>query len=131
MGALLLSYGVGDGSGRCTLKCESNDATKTANSSGLTDFDVTIFDAASGQMRTTATGSTGGPMGLLSTAGGVLFGNDGGGNFVAYDAATGRPLWHAGLNTNTSNGPETFLLDGRQFVVVGAWDALYAFALQN
>ena len=35
-------------------------------------------------------------MGLLSTAGGLLFGNDGGGNFVAYDAATGKPLWHAG-----------------------------------
>jgi alcohol dehydrogenase (cytochrome c) len=82
-------------------------------------------------LATTATGSTGGPMGLLSTAGGLLFGNDGGGNFVAYDAATGRPLWHAGLNTNTSNGPETFLLDGRQFVVVGAADALYAFALQQ
>ena len=49
----------------------------------------------------TATGPTGGPMGLLSTAGGVLFGNDGGGNFVAYDALTGKPLWHAGLGTNT------------------------------
>jgi alcohol dehydrogenase (cytochrome c) len=79
----------------------------------------------------TATGSTGGAMGLLSTAGGLLFGNDGGGNFVAYDAATGRPLWHAGLGTNTSNGPETFLLDGRQYVVVGAGDALYAFYLQQ
>jgi alcohol dehydrogenase (cytochrome c) len=55
------------------------------------------------------TGRTqGGAVGLLSTAGGLLFGNDGGGNFVAYDAATGKPLWHAGLGTNTSNGPETF-----------------------
>ena len=71
------------------------------------------------------------PMGLLSTAGGLLFGNDGGGNFVAYDAATGKPLWHAGLGTNTSNGPETFLLDGRQYIVVGAGDSLYAFALQQ
>jgi alcohol dehydrogenase (cytochrome c) len=76
-------------------------------------------------------GSLGGAMGLLSTAGGLLFGNDGGGNFVAYDAATGRPLWHAGLGTNTTNGPQTFLLDGRQFVVVGAGDALYAFTLQR
>jgi len=40
-------------------------------------------------------------------------------------------LWHAGLGTNTSNGPQTFLLDGRQFVVVGAGDALYAFTLQR
>ena len=79
----------------------------------------------------TANGSQGGPMGLLSTAGGLLFGNDGGANFVAYDAATGKPLWHAGLGVNTSNGPQTFLLDGRQFVVVGAGDALYAFTLQR
>ena len=59
----------------------------------------------------------------------ALFGNDGGGNFVAYDPATGRPLWHAGLGVNSSNGPQTFLVDGRQYVVVGAGDALYAFAL--
>jgi acido-empty-quinoprotein group A len=77
----------------------------------------------------TATGSGGGPMGLLSTAGKLLFGNDGGGNFVAYDAATGKPLWHAGLGTNTSNGPQTFLLDGRQYVTVGAGDQLFAFTL--
>ncbi len=77
-----------------------------------------------------AGGPSGGPMGLLSTAGGLLFGNDGAGNFVAYDAATGKPLWHAGLGANTSNGPQTFLLDGRQYVVVGAGDSLFAFALQ-
>jgi alcohol dehydrogenase (cytochrome c) len=75
-------------------------------------------------------GAAGGPMGLLSTAGGLVFGNDGGGNFVAYEAATGKPLWHAGLGTNTSNGPQTFLLDGKQYVVVGAGDTLYAFSLQ-
>jgi hypothetical protein len=36
----------------------------------------------------------------------------------------------SGLGRNTRNGPQTFLLDGRQFVFVGAGDALYAFALQ-
>src|SRR5438094_358102 len=71
----------------------------------------------------TANGSTGGAMGLLSTAGGLLFGNDGGSNFVAYDPLNGKPLWHAGLGVNTSNGPQTYLLDGRQFVVVGVGDA--------
>jgi alcohol dehydrogenase (cytochrome c) len=75
-------------------------------------------------------GSPGGPpSGLLSTAGKLLFGNDGGGNFVAFDPLTGKPLWHVGLGTNTSNGPETYLLDGRQYVVVGAGDTLYAFTL--
>ena len=51
-------------------------------------------------------------------------------NFVAYDPLNGKPLWHAGLGVNTSNGPQTYLLDGRQFVVVGAGDTLYAFSLQ-
>jgi acido-empty-quinoprotein group A len=78
-----------------------------------------------------AWGAGGGSMGLLSTAGKLLFGNDGGGNFVAYDAATGNPLWHAGLGNNTTNGPQTFLLDGRQYVVVGAGDQLFAFTLQQ
>jgi alcohol dehydrogenase (cytochrome c) len=50
---------------------------------------------------------------------------------VAYDAATGNPLWHAGLGNNTTNGPQTFLLDGRQYVVVGAGDQLFAFTLQQ
>ena len=70
-------------------------------------------------------------MGLLSTSGGLLFGNDGANNFVAYDASNGKPLWHASLGATTSNGPQTFEVDGRQFIVVGAGDTLYAFALQQ
>jgi alcohol dehydrogenase (cytochrome c) len=72
-----------------------------------------------------------GAVGLLSTAGGLLFGGDNGGNFVAWDAATGKPLWHAGVGASTSNGPQTFMLDGRQYVVVGAGDTLLAFTLNQ
>jgi alcohol dehydrogenase (cytochrome c) len=71
-----------------------------------------------------------GAQGLLSTAGNLLFGGDGNGNFIAYNAKTGKPLWHAGLNVNHSNGPSTWMLDGRQYVIVGAGDTLYAFVLQ-
>jgi alcohol dehydrogenase (cytochrome c) len=39
-------------------------------------------------------------------------------------------LWHAGLNVNHSNGPSTWMLDGKQYVIVGAGDTLYAFVLQ-
>ncbi|HEY4084987.1 MAG TPA: PQQ-binding-like beta-propeller repeat protein [Bryobacteraceae bacterium] len=55
-----------------------------------------------------------GVQGLLSTAGGLLFGGDKSGNFVAYDAATGKTLWHSALTGSPSNGPETFLVDGQQ-----------------
>ena len=70
-----------------------------------------------------------GAQGLLSTAGGLLFGTDGAGNFIAFDPKTGNPLWHAGIG-NDSNAPITYMLDGRQYVVVGAGDALFAFYLQ-
>ena len=36
-------------------------------------------------------------MGLLTTAGRLLFSGDGAGNFVAFDPANGKPLWHSRL----------------------------------
>ena len=74
------------------------------------------------------TGAGGGANGLLSTAGRLLFAADAGGNFVARDAANGRPLWHARIGT-VSNAPETYVLDGRQYVLVAAGDSLYAFTI--
>jgi alcohol dehydrogenase (cytochrome c) len=67
--------------------------------------------------------------GLLATAGNLLFAGDAVGNFVAFDAASGGPLWRAGLHAAISNGPITYQLDGIQYVVVAANDTLYAFAL--
>jgi alcohol dehydrogenase (cytochrome c) len=64
----------------------------------------------------------------LSTAGDLLFGADAAGNLVARDAANGRPLWHTMLG-QVSNAPETYELDGRQYVLIAATDTLYAFAL--
>ena len=50
-------------------------------------------------------------------------------NFVAMDTATGKPLWHVDLAASVSNGPMTYELDGTQYVVVGAGDTLYGFAM--
>jgi alcohol dehydrogenase (cytochrome c) len=58
----------------------------------------------------------------------LLFCGDPSGNFIALDPGSGKPLWHAGLHTTTSNGPITYELDGVQYVVVGAGDSLYAFS---
>jgi alcohol dehydrogenase (cytochrome c) len=68
--------------------------------------------------------------GLLSTAGNLLFAGDSANNFVAFDAATGQPLWHSGLHTSITNGPITYELDGTQYVVVAANDSVYAFRLK-
>jgi alcohol dehydrogenase (cytochrome c) len=72
--------------------------------------------------------SGGGSGGLLTTAGKLLFANDGSGNFAAFDPATGTPLWHARIG-NGSNAPETYALDGHQYVLQAVGDMLYAFVL--
>jgi len=90
---------------------------------------IKALDYRTGKVRWRHALTEGGAMGLLTTAGDLLFGGDGSGNFVAYNPSTGDPIWHAGLAANPSNAPITFMLDGRQFVVVGAGDSLYAFTL--
>jgi acido-empty-quinoprotein group A len=67
--------------------------------------------------------------GMLSTAGKLLFAGDDSGNFMALDTVTGRTLWHVSLGANVHNGPITYELDGRQYVLVGAGNTLVAFAL--
>jgi len=67
--------------------------------------------------------------GLLSTAGNLLFAGDASANFVAFNATTGETLWHSRLHASITNAPITYELDGVPYVVVGAGDSLYAFAL--
>ena len=67
--------------------------------------------------------------GMLTTAGRLLFAGDVAGNIVAYDAGDGKPLWHSYLGSTVSNAPETYALDGHQYVLVGAGDTLYSFML--
>ncbi len=70
----------------------------------------------------------GGGGGLLVTAGGVLFSGDGSGNFAAFDAKSGNPIWHTRIG-NISNAPQTYSVDGKQNVLVAVGDTLYAFAM--
>jgi alcohol dehydrogenase (cytochrome c) len=66
--------------------------------------------------------------GLLTTAGRLLFAGDVSGNLVARDPANGKPLWHARVGA-ISNAPQTYMLDGKQQVLIAAADTLYAFRL--
>jgi acido-empty-quinoprotein group A len=72
---------------------------------------------------------SGGLSGLLSTAGKLLFSGDGSQHLVAFDSSNGKILWHAGLSANVSNGPVTYLLDEKQYLIAGAGDSLFAFTL--
>jgi alcohol dehydrogenase (cytochrome c) len=71
----------------------------------------------------------GGAVGLLSTAGNLLFaGNES--DLVAFNAANGKILWHAGLLA-APNAPITFMLDGKQHVLVVGGDTVYSFVLNQ
>lgn len=70
----------------------------------------------------------GGGGGLLTTAGMLIFAGDGGGNLVAHDAATGKPLWSTRIGRVT-NAPQTYTLDGKQYVTAATGDTVWAFVL--
>lgn len=108
---------------------------------GFTNFDtrsaVEALDIHTGKIRWkhvaggpdgTLVHSAGITGGILTTAGRVLFTGDSG-QLVAFDPATGKILWHQRLPGNVSNGPSTWMLDGKQYLIVGAGDTLYAFTL--
>ena len=67
------------------------------------------------------------PPGLLTTAGGLLFGAAPDSGMVARDAATGKPLWNARMLP--SNAPQTYMLDGKQYLLFGSGPNLYAYRL--
>lgn len=70
----------------------------------------------------------GGGGGLLTTAGNLLFAADGAGNLVAYDASTGKPLWNTRIG-NVTNAPQTYMLDGHQYLIAATGDTLWSFVL--
>ena len=67
--------------------------------------------------------------GALSTSGGVVFAGDSDGNFIVLDAKTGRDLWHMQLGAAIYSTAITFEVDGKQYVIIPAGSALFAFAL--
>ena len=70
----------------------------------------------------------GGGGGLLATAGGLVFGGDGAGSLVAHDAATGKPLWNTRIG-DVTNAPQTYMLDGHQYVIAATGDKIWSFML--
>jgi len=67
--------------------------------------------------------------GVLSTAGGLVFSGDAEGNFIAFDAASLKPLWHFQMGGAVYAAPIAFAVDGKEYVEIGAGSAVYTFGL--
>ena len=69
--------------------------------------------------------------GVMSTAGGLVFGGSNEGNFYALDAKSGSALWQFQTGGAIRSGPMSFLADGKQHVVIAGGHALFVFALSD
>jgi len=58
--------------------------------------------------------------GLLTTAGGLVFGGGSDGIFAAYDAKSGAKLWSIDLKTGMSAPAITYTVDGEQYIAIAA-----------
>lgn len=71
-----------------------------------------------------------GVVAMLSTAGKLLFTSNGN-NLIAFNPANGKILWHTGLTATPSAGPITYMLDGKQYLLVPAGDTFFCFTLNQ
>jgi alcohol dehydrogenase (cytochrome c) len=66
---------------------------------------------------------------ILTTASNLLISGDDQKSMIIFSADKGQILWHHQLDANESGGIITYLLDGKQYIVFGAGDSLYAWSL--
>ena len=68
--------------------------------------------------------------GVLTTASGLVVAGDGDGNVMAFESKTGKYLWHYQLGFGLrSTGGTTYMVDGKQYLLVPSGSTLTAFAL--
>ena len=66
--------------------------------------------------------------GVMSTAGGLVFGASNEGWFFALDAAKGTPLWRFQTGGLINSAPISFAVDGKQHVAIASNHAIVVFA---
>jgi alcohol dehydrogenase (cytochrome c) len=70
--------------------------------------------------------------GVMSTASGLVFSGDQEGNFIAFESETGRELWHYQTGASIWGAAAmSYMLDGRQHVLIPSGSVLFAFALPS
>ncbi|MDB5437781.1 MAG: glucose dehydrogenase, partial [Caulobacteraceae bacterium] len=85
-----------------------------------------VWSAAGPSTAANGAGGSGGGSGLMVTASNLVWG---GSTLTARDALTGKALWS--LRNSGGNAPETYMLDGKQYILAGAPSGLVAIALAD
>jgi alcohol dehydrogenase (cytochrome c) len=128
-GSLITATGEGDS----TLGQARGGSAQEVAPNELTIPAVKAIDVRTGQVRWQHVSPSRPPIpeetgGLLSTAGGVVFGGDLDA-FFALDAATGAELWRFTAGGYVVAAPVSYEIDGRQYVAMVAGDSIFAFEL--
>ena len=63
---------------------------------------------------------------LVATGGGLVFGGDANGRFMAFDERTGKILWETNLGSPVSGYPVSFAVNGKQYIAVTTGASLVA-----
>ena len=69
--------------------------------------------------------------GVLSTAGGLVFGGTVEGNFFALDAETGKSKWQFQTGGQVNSNPISFIANGQQRIAIAAGSMLIVFGLSQ
>jgi alcohol dehydrogenase (cytochrome c) len=88
------------------------------------------IDYRTGKIRWThdfGRGGVGG--GVLTTGSGLTFTGDPHGNLLALRTSDGKTVWHAGTGATMQSSPESYELNGRQYVLTSSGSVLFAWAL--
>jgi alcohol dehydrogenase (cytochrome c) len=67
--------------------------------------------------------------GVLSTAGNIVVTGDADGHFIVADATNGKELYRYPMGSPVYSAANTYLVDGRQHIIMGAGAVLTSFAL--
>jgi alcohol dehydrogenase (cytochrome c) len=90
------------------------------------------IDPKTGERRWEFRHQTASQAGVMSTASGLVFTGDSQGNVMAFDAGTGKNLWRYQTGSSLAGlAAVTYILDGRQFILVPSGATLTAFALPD
>lgn len=68
-------------------------------------------------------------VGVMSTDGDLVFGSANEGNFFALHAKTGEPLWDFQLGGGIRSNPISYMVDGKQYVLITSGTGFFAFSL--